>query len=227
MNFLENPHEDFCKTFGELMNILLKPLQDIPQFNGIIQSMSAEKGPIGVIGLVDPARALFAYALAQKTGRRCLILTHSRVKAKKIFEGLRVFDAEGALHFPTRELMPFEIEARSHGYETNRVNALYRFAKNDYTVAVAPIEAMCIRIRPKEEFLKKVITIKKSKEYKRDSLSQSLIESGYEKCDMVESEGQFAVRGDILDIFTPGKDKPCRINFFGDEVENIKYFDSR
>ena len=42
---------------------------------------------------------------------------------------------------------------------------------------------------------------------------------------MVESEGQFAVRGDILDIFSPGKDKPCRINFFGDEVENIKYFD--
>jgi len=188
--------------------------------------MSAEKGPVGVIGLVEPARALFAYALAQKTGRRCLILTHSRVKAKKIYEGMRIFDANGALHFPTRELMPFEIEARSHGYETDRVNALYRFAKNDYTVAVAPIEAMCIRIRPKEEFLKKVITINKGKEYKRDNLAKSLIESGYEKCDMVESEGQFAIRGDILDIFSPGKDKPCRINFFGDEVENIKYFDS-
>lgn len=207
------------------MNILLKPLQEIPQFKGIIQSMSAEKGPVGVIGLVDPARALFAYALAQKTGKRCLILTHSRVKAKKIYEGLRIFDSEGALHFPTRELMPFEIEARSHGYETDRVNALYRFAKNDYTVAVAPIEAMCIRIRPKEEFLKKVITIKKAKEYKQDILTKSLIDSGYEKCDMVESEGQFAVRGDIVDIFSPGKDKPCRINFFGDEVENIKYFD--
>lgn len=71
--------------------------------------MSAEKGPVGVIGLVEPARALFAYALAQKTGRRCLILTHSRVKAKKIYEGMRIFDANGALHFPTRELMPFEI----------------------------------------------------------------------------------------------------------------------
>ncbi len=131
------------------MKILLKPLQDIPQFDGIIKTISAGKGPVGVNGLVDPARAIFAYALFQKTGRRCLILTHSRVKAKKIYEGLRIFDSDGALHFPTRELMPFEIEARSHGYETERVNALYRFAINDYSVAVAPIEAMCIRIRQK------------------------------------------------------------------------------
>ena len=206
------------------MNILLKPLQDIPQFDGIIKTMSAGKGPVGVNGLVDPARALFAYAVSQKTGKRCLILTHSRVKAKKLYEALRVFDTDGALHFPTRELMPFEIEARSHGYETDRVNALYRFARNNYSVAVAPVEAMCIRIRGKNEFLDRVISIRNSCEYDRDKLSSQLIISGYEKCDIVESEGQFAVRGDIIDIFSPGWDKPCRINFFGDEVESIKFF---
>ncbi len=207
------------------MKILLKPIQNIPQFDGIIKTMSAGKGPVGVNGLVDSARALFAYALSQKTGRRCLILTHSRVKAKKMYEAIRIFDPEGALHFPTRELMPFEIEARSRGYETNRVNALYRFAQNDYSVAVAPVEALCIRVQAMDRFLKKTTTIEKSKEYERELLTKTLISSGYEKCEMVENEGQFALRGDILDVFSPGRGMPCRINFFGDEVENIKIFD--
>ena len=113
------------------MRILVEPIQRIPQFDGIIKTMSMEKGPIAVNGLVDPVRALFAYALSDKTRRRCLILTHSRVKAKKLYEALRVYDPEGALYFPARELMPFEIEARSHGYESGRVDALYRLAIND------------------------------------------------------------------------------------------------
>ncbi|MBN2559280.1 MAG: transcription-repair coupling factor [Clostridia bacterium] len=207
------------------MNIFTKPIQDIPQFDGIIKSVAKGEGPVGVNGLVDPARALFAYALAEKTGKRCMIVTHSRVKARKLHEALSIFDPESSVHFPAREIMPFSIEAKSHGYETERVGALYRLATNDYRVAVAPVEAMCIRVRKKNSFIEKVIRIERDSVLERDSLVDSLTKAGYEKCGMVESEGQFAVRGDILDVFSPGSAKPHRIDFFGDTIEKIKIFD--
>jgi transcription-repair coupling factor (superfamily II helicase) len=174
---------------------------------------------------VEPAKALFIHALEQETGKRCLYITNNHTKARKMHSSLQVFEPDGSVFLPGRELMPFDVEARSHGSEVDRVSALYRLAKNDYRIAVAPVDALLLRIRGKNPFLKNVMTIKRGSQYLREKLEQSFITAGYEKCEMVESEGQFAIRGDILDIYSPGWDNPCRVDFFGDEVEKIKEFD--
>ena len=75
-------------------------------------------------------------------------------------------------------------------------------------------------------FLKKSFLIEKSKEYSYNSLSSTLVDFGYERTDYVNIEGQFALRGDILDIFLFGDDSPTRIEFFDEEVERIIHFDA-
>ena len=69
------------------------------------------------------------------------------------------------------------------------------------------------------------IKIEKNKTYNLESLVSSLVEYGYERTSLVTNAGQFALRGDILDIFTSANEKPYRIEFFDDLVENISIFD--
>ena len=207
------------------MELYSKPLTDLPQFRGIVETMSMNRGPVGVNGLVDSACALFIHAIAKETGKRCLLLTHSRMRARKLHGALKTYRDEDLIYFPARDLMPFNIEAKSHGYESARVRALYRMATNDYMVAVAPIEAVSIRVRNRDSFLANIIEMEKGAEYDRYDLIDRLVSLGYEKTDQVDGEGLFAVRGDILDVYPPGSPNPMRVDFFGDEAERIKEFD--
>ena len=207
------------------MEVLTRPLTELPQFRGIIETMSMDRGPIGVNGMVDSACALFIHALAKETGKRCLLVTHSRMRAGKLFNALKIYRDKDLVYFPAREIMPFNIEAKSHGYESERVSALYRFASNDFTIAVAPIEALSVRLRNKDSFLSNIQTLERGRSYDRSELIEKLTLMGYEKSDRVEGEGMFSVRGDIIDVFSPGNENPRRIDFFGDEVERIKEFD--
>ena len=69
------------------------------------------------------------------------------------------------------------------------------------------------------------VNIERGKEFPRDELLKLLSESGFERVDFVEEEGQFAVRGSIVDIFAQGLEYPVRLDFFGDEVDDIRLFD--
>ena len=75
------------------------------------------------------------------------------------------------------------------------------------------------------EFLKNKFVIAQQTEISLEDLSEKLVEFGYERVDCVTSVGQFAVRGDIVDIFISGQDYPYRVEFFDEEVEKIINFD--
>lgn len=76
------------------------------------------------------------------------------------------------------------------------------------------------------QILKEEITIKVGENYDLEKLFEKLTSFGYERVDYVNIEGQFAVRGDILDIFLLGEDSPLRVEFFDEEVERIIQFDT-
>ena len=75
------------------------------------------------------------------------------------------------------------------------------------------------------EFLKKNITLSINQEYDLNQLSQMLTDFGFERVDYVSIQGQFAIRGDVVDIFVSGQDYPTRLEFFDDEIEKIINFD--
>ena len=58
----------------------------------------------------------------------------------------------------------------------------------------------------------------------RDTALEQLVTIGYERVDQVEQRGHFAVRGDILDIYPVNSDNPIRIEFFGDEIDTLRFF---
>lgn len=89
----------------------------------------------------------------------------------------------------------------------------------------ASLHTVMQKTLPPEEFLRRVVKIKAGIEIPFDRLITSLIESGYSRESLCERPGQFASRGGIIDMFSPGMNSPVRLEFLGDEVESIRYFD--
>ncbi|MBN2853403.1 MAG: transcription-repair coupling factor [Clostridia bacterium] len=208
------------------MKILAKQLLKMPQFDGVLKCIKDRKFPIGIKGLVECSRPFFIYSLLNEADKRGVIITHSRVRAKAIYEQLTTFLDDRVIHIPARELILHDIEAKSHIDEIERVKSLYRLLNNDYTIAVAPIEALCIKVSDSSRFNQSVIDLKKGDTYQIEELIKRLVSIGYEKCDMVEYVGQFSSRGDIIDVFSPGESNPVRIEFFDDTLDLIRYFDA-
>lgn len=103
---------------------------------------------------------------------------------------------------------------------------LSRLAKGDYDVLLLTPFSLFQKLPSLDFVLSSQLKIEINKEYNIDLLASKLLAMGYNKQDIVSSKGDFAVRGDILDIFAVNSAKPVRISFFDDEVEKINYFDS-
>src|SRR5262249_27356194 len=133
--------------------------------------------------------------------------------------------------YPAFEVLPGESNI-SHELASQRLELLVDLAKNPAALPdfiVAPIQAL-MQPSPGRELLKDlVLSIKPGDTVDRDKLVRWLADHGYSRLDTVEDAGDFAVRGDIVDFWSPGSGEsgsyPTRINFFGDQVESVHHFD--
>ena len=90
---------------------------------------------------------------------------------------------------------------------------------------VTTVPALLMAAMPPEQLKQATFTIDFNGEYDTEQLVKQLLLAGYRRCMQVEGEGQFSLRGGILDIFVPGEGNPVRIEFFGTEVDTMSYFD--
>jgi len=126
--------------------------------------------------------------------------------------------------FPVRDYNFYNINATSHEWEYERLRVLRLIVEGKLDAVVAVPEA-ALGILPPVDRLKEGNVIKIGDEVPRDELCERLVSYGYARCDIVEGQGQFAVRGDILDVFVPDYENPIRMEFFGDEVDAAGFFD--
>ncbi|MGB7094071.1 MAG: transcription-repair coupling factor [Anaerolineales bacterium] len=92
-------------------------------------------------------------------------------------------------------------------------------------IIIAPARAIITRTLPRREFLKSVQVIKINQAYPLEELVDQLITLGYEPVNTVIAPGQFARRGGIIDLWPPSESEPVRLEFFGDEIDSLRYFD--
>ena len=81
------------------------------------------------------------------------------------------------------------------------------------------------RTIPKDLLQRAAFTISSAETYAIEDLEEALIRCGYERTEQVEGPGQFARRGGILDLFSPAEEQPVRMEFWGDEIDSMGYFD--
>ena len=166
----------------------------------------------------------FAYLISLRAMRKpMLIITASSRAAEDLAREIRECHAD-TLEFPAWETLPHERLSPSSDTVAKRISTLQALQdKNRNWVVVAPIRAVIHKFNS-QIVNTKPITLDRGLDFDLTDLQRQLVSFSYTRTDLVERRGEFAVRGGILDIFPPDQNHPIRIDFFGDEIEEISYF---
>ena len=117
------------------------------------------------------------------------------------------------------------VKAAAGGTAEKRMAALFAILTGEAGCAVAYAEAVIQKYPDPNAFIDNIVHIAAGAEIKPEVLTQALSAAGYRRTELAEGPGQFSRRGDILDVFALNEAEPARVDFFGDFVESIKYFD--
>ena len=113
----------------------------------------------------------------------------------------------------------------SRDWERSRLAALYALAQGEAPVVVATVDGLMARTLPPEILRSLAFTLEVGGQVDLAQLPERLLSAGYTRCEQVEGVGQFALRGGILDVFSPLMDQPVRCEFFDDEIDSMGAFD--
>ncbi|PBC50806.1 transcription-repair coupling factor [Rhodococcus sp. ACS1] len=175
-----------------------------------------------------PARPFVAAALAERT--HLLLVTATGREADDLTAELQEMIGDAVAQFPSWETLPHERLSPSADTVGRRVEVLRRLARPDDRSYGAPLQVVVTTVRslvqPMAPGLGEIepVTLRVGVEHDFDGLIQRLVEMAYTRVDMVGKRGEFAVRGGILDLFSPTADHPVRVEFWGDEVTELRAF---
>ncbi|MFM1797101.1 MAG: hypothetical protein RL733_882, partial [Actinomycetota bacterium] len=170
--------------------------------------------------ITNHAAVPFLVAQQSKTNQ-VLLVAHSSQRATELVGELNEL-VEGVMEFPAWETLPHEKLSPNSDTVAKRINTLLQI--NNAKVVVTSARALIQPIVSAAIDLP-LLKLERGKEFSFAALIKELIARAYNRVDMVERRGDFAVRGGIIDVFPPLADHPIRIEFFGDEIEEIKYFE--
>jgi len=205
------------------MQALLEALRGLREFEELTEAIERGRCPAAVGGLNAIHKAHMAAALSRRTGRPLFVLCPDELEAKSIASDIGSFLGINVPILPSREFNFHTTEAASREWEHRRIAVLSGMEKAPVTVA--SYEAAAIRTMPKKLLDKITIELKPGDNTDIDTLLDLMTMAGYKRASLVEGEGQVSVRGGIMDFFSPGAEGPYRIEFFGDEIDTISFFD--
>ena len=206
------------------MERIAQLITDLTEYDTILDSVRNRKTPVEVTGLSPIHKANLAAALAGQLHRQAVVICPDELACDRMARDLEAFSDRAVAILPTREFVFHNIESSSREYEHKRISVLCDLAAGKKTV-VTTVPALLMAAMPPEQLKQATFTIEFSGEYDTEQLVKQLVLAGYRRCMQVEGEGQFSLRGGILDIFVPGEGNPVRIEFFGTEVDTMSYFD--
>ena len=206
------------------MEKLLSLLKSIPEYSTLLNCVThGESAAITGIGQMN--RSHMIAALRADTSAPIVVLCQDDIAAKRLQEELKAFLGETYPILPNRELTLYDTAVVSRAWEQKRLRQLYELMQSKTSVQIMSWEAMSQRTMPPAVLAGCAFDLEVGKEYDMDLLVSRLAGAGYSRTSMVEGPGQFAVRGGILDIFSPAADLPVRAEFFGEELDTMGYFD--
>ena len=206
------------------MEKLLSVLKTIPEYSALLDSLSrGESAAVTGIGQIN--RSHIIAGLRSHTSAPIVILCQDDMAAKRLQEELKAFLGEAAPILPSRELTLYDTAVVSRAWEQKRLRQLYDLKSGNTALQILSWESLSQRTMPPDTLLRSAFTLEVGKEYDIAVLTDRLTGCGYSRCGMVEGPGQFAVRGGIVDVFSPAADRPFRAEFFGEELDTMGYFD--
>ena len=206
------------------MEQLLSLLKTIPEYSALVSALSDGKSA-AVTGIGQINRSHMIAGLCRDLDRPLVLVCQDDIAARRLQEELKGFLSITAPILPGRELTFFDAAVVSRTWEQKRLRQLYDLSQGKTKLQILTWESLSLRTMPRKVLQSAAFALEVGQEYPLEELIRRLTASGYSRCGMVEGPGQFAVRGGIVDIYSPASDNPIRAEFFGDELDTMGYFD--
>ena len=211
---------------------LLADLEHSEAFERVRRHLGGGTGRRRVSGLTFTARALYLPFFVRAANAPSIVIVADNKAAEALHAAVLsaceltgALPAESILRLPAHDVLPFENLSPHPEIQETRAATLWKIATNQAKLVIAPVEAACMKLFPRDFYRALTLHLKTGEEYIPDMLVEHLLSAGYTKVDVVEMPGQVTLRGGILDVYSPEMDRPVRIDFFGDEIESIRKFD--
>ncbi|WP_085299360.1 transcription-repair coupling factor [Cognaticolwellia mytili] len=178
--------------------------------------------------LPGSSASLAIYHGALSAEQPILLLTHDTPSAIRLEQELSSLNQQQQLSiclFPDWETLPYDTFSPHQDIISQRLATLYQLSRMEKGIVIVPVTTLMQRLAPKQYLEANSLIIQKGDKKDLHQLRQELEASGYRYVDQVMEHGEFSARGAILDLFPMGSNTPFRLDFFDDEIDEIRLFD--
>ncbi len=191
----------------------------------LISAMS-ESGVVKISGLVEPLYPAVVDAITRQLKSRAVIVVPEKLFDSTAANCKTVF-GENALPFLSWDILPYAHKYPNEELVAQRIFSLWQFINTENSILITTPQALMWRTLPADFIEKYSLTIDRNENISQDKLLKKLADAGYRRERIVEFLRSFARRGEIIDFFSPAHSDPVRIEYFGDNIEEIRTFSTR
>ncbi|MDG1752623.1 MAG: transcription-repair coupling factor, partial [Thalassotalea sp.] len=178
--------------------------------------------------LLGSSSTIAIYQAAKQAEKPILLITHDTPSAIRLEQELFSINRDNDLSiclFPDWETLPYDTFSPHQDIISQRLATLYQLSRMKQGIVIVPVSTLIQKLAPKQYLESNSLLIKKGDKKDLHQLRQELEASGYRYVDQVMEHGEFSARGAILDLYPMGSNTPFRLDFFDDEIDEIRLFD--
>jgi transcription-repair coupling factor (superfamily II helicase) len=194
----------------------------------LLRSGLPEAGEIQTLRGLGPAAPLAIAQVAQRHGRPVIVICTGEQQAYRMEREIRFFAGADVpvVHFPDTEILPYDQFSPHQEILSSRVAALYQLPQMRSGILIATADSLVQRLPPRAWLESRSLMLKVGDRLDPLAFRERLVGAGYQSVSEVQAQGEFAVRGAVLDIFPMGSELPYRLDLFDDEIESLRGFDT-
>lgn len=192
-------------------------------FSNMIK-IDVKKG-MGIVGLTDEFFCVYLYNLFVQKKKSILVVVNSLFEANSIYSALANYTDDVRL-FPMDDFLTSEAIAISPDLKINRLDTFNDIVSSKPMIVICNLMGYLRFLPSKDTYNNYLLNIKVGDSITPSSLVEKLISASYTRTTLVTKTGEIGVRGFVIDVFPISEENPVRIEFFGDEIDSIRYFDA-
>ena len=208
------------------MDFLNKLLMKDPDYAGLLRVLDSKRLPLTCTGLSHIHKAALLSAICSHTKQRLAVVTPDEASANELVADAKELGLR-AVNFPLRDYNLADLSGYSREYEHKRTDTLSAVADGAFDLLTFSVDAALQYTVPPQNLIESRFTLSSGDCIDIATLTEKLLNAGYVRSEICEGEGQFSQRGGIFDIFPISYKEPCRIEFWGDEIDCICFFDAQ
>ena len=205
------------------MKAFVEPLFELAEFEQIQKDRQKKTGMIQIAGCVTSQKTHLMYALGNDVKKKVIVVS-SETKARQIYEEYKILDQD-TYFYPSKDLLFYQADIRGKLLIKQRMEVFQAMMTKKEITVVSTVDGFMDSLLPLEKIKARILSLKVGDTVDFEQLKKEIAFLGYDREVQIEGEGQFAVRGGILDLYPLTEEVPIRIELWDDEIDSIRTFD--